>query len=149
MPIHLIADKQIRRSCVLGFLFNDLGSVVMLLKKQRPDWQKNLYSGVGGKIEPGETSHAAMVRECKEEAGVVVPEWRYFAHFDDLRGYSVDCFTVKSSGALTASQEMTDECVCHFMVSDLHLINTVPPVKWLVPMALGVGSNSYTIKEVA
>ena len=47
---------------------------------QRPDGVPlaGLWEFPGGKIEPGETPEAAAVRECEEEAGIVVrPLFRY------------------------------------------------------------------------
>jgi 8-oxo-dGTP diphosphatase len=40
---------------VVGFLFNEGKTKVVLIKKNRPDWQKGYFNGVGGKIEGDET----------------------------------------------------------------------------------------------
>lgn len=42
---------------------------VLLILKDRPDWQKNRYNIPGGKIEPGESPVDAAIRELKEETG--------------------------------------------------------------------------------
>ena len=55
---------------VVGFLFNPDMTEVVLIKKNRPDWQKGLLNGVGGKIESGEDPITAMIREFKEETGI-------------------------------------------------------------------------------
>lgn len=39
---------------VLGFMFSNLMNNVVLLQKQKPNWQKGLWNGVGGKVESGE-----------------------------------------------------------------------------------------------
>jgi 8-oxo-dGTP diphosphatase len=54
---------------VLGFAF-DKSDNVILVRKQKPKWQKGLLNGVGGKIEIGETSSDAMFREFREETGL-------------------------------------------------------------------------------
>ncbi len=64
---------------VVGFAFDDDENVA-LVRKKRPEWQKGYLNGVGGKIEEGESSRAAMVREFEEETGLGVPEheWEQF-----------------------------------------------------------------------
>jgi 8-oxo-dGTP diphosphatase len=50
-----------------GFLFSKDYKQVLLIKKEKPDWQRGLYNGVGGKVEPGETELNCMIREFEEE----------------------------------------------------------------------------------
>lgn len=63
---------------VLGFAF-DMNGRLALIKKQRPDYQKDKWNGVGGKLEATDHSTAhAMSREFAEETGVSIPApaWR-------------------------------------------------------------------------
>lgn len=39
---------------VLGFAFNRERTKIVLILKNRPDWQKGKYNGIGGKIEPSD-----------------------------------------------------------------------------------------------
>ena len=57
---------------VVGFAFNSTQNFnsVVLINKNRPDWQAGKYNGIGGHIEPGETTYEAITREFDEEAGV-------------------------------------------------------------------------------
>ena len=67
---------------VVGFAFNNnTPKEVLLIRKAYPLWQAGHLNGVGGKIEPGETPVAAMVREFAEEAKIVSQpeEWDHFA----------------------------------------------------------------------
>jgi hypothetical protein len=52
---------------VLGFVFDFEAKKVLLVLKNRPDWQTGLLNGLGGKIEADETPLEAMEREFKEE----------------------------------------------------------------------------------
>ena len=60
---------------VLGFAFDRAGqgARVALIRKDHPEWQAGRWNGVGGKIEEGESSGAAMEREFREETGVTIP----------------------------------------------------------------------------
>lgn len=46
------------------------GDKVLLVKKDRPKWQRGRFNLVGGKIEEGETPEQAALRELEEEAGL-------------------------------------------------------------------------------
>lgn len=53
---------------------------VLLVQKNRPEWQAGLWNAIGGKVEDGETLEQANVREFGEETGLLLPgvEWRRF-----------------------------------------------------------------------
>ena len=78
---------------VVGFAFSRYGNNVALIEKRKPEWQKGKLNGIGGKIEDGEMHIDAMVREFKEETGVVTyPDvWTYLSQ---MRGkdYTLDVF---------------------------------------------------------
>lgn len=65
---------------VVGFAFSEERSRVVLIRKTKPKWQAGYLNGVGGKVEPTDSSaHAAMAREFHEETGVLTePDaWKY------------------------------------------------------------------------
>jgi 8-oxo-dGTP diphosphatase len=62
---------------VVGFLFDPKLYNVVLIKKNKPEWQKGKLNGVGGKIEAGETCLEAMIREFYEETGLLIKDWTY------------------------------------------------------------------------
>jgi 8-oxo-dGTP diphosphatase len=80
---------------VCGFAF-DTENRVAVVQKKRPEWQKGLYNGIGGKIEPGETSLRAMAREFEEETGVGIhiSRWKMFHREKWINGNSVDFYAV-------------------------------------------------------
>lgn len=67
---------------VVGFVF--WRGQVLLVRKARPFWQAGKLNGVGGKVEEGETTVMAMVRECHEETSVVTStmDWEYVAKIE-------------------------------------------------------------------
>lgn len=129
---------------VVGFLFSEDLRHVALIRKNRPAWQAGKYNGVGGKIEPFDSSSlAAMTREFFEETGVEVPqhEWNHFltmhggsdaAHPESKRAFEIDFFR-SASNKIWQVTSKTDEPVAIFE-SDV-LPETVPNLKFLVPMA--------------
>lgn len=66
---------------VLGFAFDPPKERVLLIQKNRPDWQAGRLNGIGGKVERNETLSGAMAREFYEETGfnTHVGGWRHFA----------------------------------------------------------------------
>ena len=130
---------------VLGFIFgedDDSEKYVLLIRKNRPEWQRGKLNGIGGHIKEGETPRQAMMREAREETTIktVPAEWspvcvmeglgfqvyifaamKLLAELEDKDGMGVDegCLTVEFVGGLTL---------------DKHDI--IPNLLWLVPKAL-------------
>lgn len=123
-----------RKQYVVGFLFDEDHEHVLLILKQRPEWQKNHFNGIGGHVEPGETHLDAMKREMQEEAGIKIDSWD---RFSAIQGRDYDCsFFRASSDLIFKAQSKTDEQVVHVPVSNLDRLNCLSNVPWLVKMAL-------------
>lgn len=126
---------------VLGFYFL-LNHYVLLIRKNRPDWQVGKLNGLGGHIEPCETPHDAMVREFREEAGIQTDGWTKFAemNFPDAR---VHCFSLQGHESDADNiHTMTDETVGFYYFSTL--ANVLPNVPWLIAMAKAHTPSSNT-----
>lgn len=117
---------------VVGFLFNPDMTEVVLIKKNRPDWQKGLLNGVGGKIESGEDPITAMIREFKEETGLEIIDW-----FDlvEIKGNGYVCYFFYSvSKKYYDVKTKTDEMVFVKDCADLYYLPVIENLKWLIPM---------------
>lgn len=120
---------------VLGFLFSEDEQRVALIRKNRPNWQAGKLNGIGGKVEPTDAGiHEAMTREFREETGLVVPTWDYFAAMRG-DGWRVHCY--RAFGPADDAKTVTDEevAVCS-STSGIWGMNGVPNLKWLIPLAL-------------
>lgn len=119
---------------VVGFMFDPSYEHVALIEKQKPEWMRGTFNGIGGKIEEGETPSQAMIREFEEEAGVRTTAWRWFCYLS-LRGASVDFFTC--CGDLSKVRTMEEEKISIVPVDDLRdLPPVMPNLFWLLPMAM-------------
>lgn len=121
---------------VVGFAFTH-DDHVALIRKKRPEWQKGLLNGVGGKIEKGEMAHEAMVREFKEETGIdtTLGQWVWFEELEDGRGELVSFFYTDITWGDLATEHDHDEplVICR---ADKLPEDIMPNLKWLVPSAL-------------
>lgn len=130
---------------VTGFCFNMEMTQVVLIKKNQPDWQKGLYNGVGGKIEPDEESSAAMQREFLEEAGLNISNWDYYVTIGDDKWF-VDFYWTQIEN-IDQVKTMTAE--------EIHVVNleqifdgTIPVINnlfWLLPMCIDQVDCNYNI----
>jgi len=125
-------DEMMKRM-VVGFMF--VGEQVVLIQKNRPEWQKGLFNGVSGHVEPNESALDAMVREFEEEAGVKTEprEWDDFAVIEGGEGNTAVHF-FSASRDTCAIRTMTDESV-GFYSYDPFPVPVVSDLKWLVPLA--------------
>jgi len=136
---------------VTGFLFSRDTSKIVLIKKINPQWQKDLFNGVGGKIEVGELSIDAMVREFEEEAGVVIAQeqWRCYVKIHRPHCYDLDVYFAYSDLAFEARTIEREQ----IQLFDTHRLpkNIIPNLQWLIPMALDKEAdftNPVLIQEV-
>ena len=91
---------------VAGFMFSEDLSRVALIHKDRPEGLAGLWCGVGGKVENGELDYSAMVREFKEETGVIQGKWTRFAEIRH-KDYRIANFVTK--GDLSKLRTMESE----------------------------------------
>ena len=131
---------------VLGFAFSKSGELVLLICKNKPEWQRGRYNGIGGKIAPGEHPDAAMSREFLEETGVAVPP-THWTSFAELRGpdYHVWVYyTFLSDDAFRGARTTTDEEIIKTGISYAIKHRAVlPNLRWLLPAALGARENKF------
>lgn len=123
-------------SYVCGFMFDPTGQQVLLTQKARPTWQAGKWNGIGGKIEPNETSLAAMHREFQEETGIVTlgydNGWQKFCSVDIAAGGFVDFYKMSHDVVYRHAQQ-TDEPLGMFPW--FRLPNVIYNLKWLIPLA--------------
>ena len=136
---------------VAGFLFNDDASAVALIHKTHgPDCMIGKWNAIGGKVKrgapgmPDESSAAAMWREFQEEAGADV-RWTLFLTLKG-QGWKVDFYHAFSSEALSLARTREVETVAVFPIDSLP--ETVPNLKWIIPMALGHQNDHVWVYEV-
>lgn len=105
---------------VLGFAFDSESDpkYLVLIEKQKPNWQKGKLNGVGGKVELDDISDkSAMVREFQEETGLDTEllGWKHFATMkfpDDVMGGSAVVYCYKYfSNRIFGCSTTTDEVI--------------------------------------
>lgn len=120
---------------VVGFMFSKNKERVVLIRKNRPEWQKGFFNGVGGHIEKDETPIEAMIREFKEEAGILRTDWVNFCiiTYKDCVVWFFKCF-VEINTLQTDLKSCTDEKVslCYLY----YLPKVIPNLDWIIPLAL-------------
>jgi len=123
---------------VLGFAFSKNRETVVLMKKNRPEWQAGKLNGIGGKIEKGEFRYAAMNREFEEETGVKLVDtpWTYFCALTKKDEFIVHVFCLFDDIVLTAKTTEDEEVI--IMPVDFNIIAKLgnPNVHSLIGLAL-------------
>lgn len=119
---------------VVGFCIFLPTNEVVLIKKEKPAWQKGLLNGVGGKVEIGEVPSEAMVREFKEETGVKTQEkdWTLLSCLEDELG-TCNFYFMKSREVLPV-RSMEKEQIVVVPASNLP-DNVVYNLRWMIPLA--------------
>lgn len=144
--------SAVTKRFVVGFAFDANEHRVVLIKKDHPKWLEGKFNGLGGKVEPGESSHQAMRREFLEEAGVDTGDvWTHFASIVDQRDWAIDFFyTHLSDNQFAMLVSKTSEQVRGFYIEEPNfpvlaelILPTIeqgllPNLSWLIPMALSM-----------
>lgn len=126
---------------VVGFLIDTQLNVV-LIRKNKPQWQAGKLNGVGGKIEENESAYDAMVREFSEEAGIIFTSWNMYAKLTEQNKYDLFVFRgfVESVKEIEV-KSMTNEIIEVHNIKNLYNEFILPSAMWLLHMALQYDAN--------
>ena len=105
---------------VLGLIFDNSNSQILLIKKNRPLFMKGLLNGIGGKIEENESSLEAISRETKEETNLdLKPEhWTYVGDYHNLSyTFNIDIYATNTD--ISKSSSLTDEILGIYKIKDV------------------------------
>ena len=129
------------KSYVLGFCFSSDHSKVVLIEKNRPDWQAGRLNGIGGHVEEGETPFEAMRREFREEANYPDElDWECYGRLfgDDFEVWLFhahhNAIPVYNSGEEGVVDRHHVACVLGQPTSKGKQV--VPNARYLIPMAI-------------
>ncbi len=132
---------------VVGFAFTEDRTGVVLIRKNRPEWQQGKLNGVGGHIEGRETPRQAMAREFEEETAIHVQLQRWFEIVQMRgRGWEVTFFKVfLTPHDIHFMTSMTDEKVILVSCEIENELNMVDNLSWLIPLALDDSGVQFPI----
>jgi 8-oxo-dGTP diphosphatase len=141
---------------VLGYAFDSKLQHVILIRKNKPEWQKGKLNGVGGKIEKDDASPVhAMIREFKEETGAssTTTDWKFFLQMNiggnegqpDVKKSTIYVFyAILPATVLNDVQSMEAEQVGLYKINRIWTQKTVANLQWLIPMVLDRATNPAT-----
>ena len=93
---------------VVGLIFSECNpNRLLMIRKNRPDWQSGKLNGIGGKIEKNESADQAMTRECNEECDLDIDPWHYLGMTEFANGETVYYYAAEAN--LNKAKSMTDE----------------------------------------
>ena len=127
---------------VVGFVFDHARERVMLVRKRRPIFQVGLLNGVGGKVEPYETSYDAMVRECAEESDLQISDWLHVASVCS-QTYQIDVWSTVCD--LGGAKTLTDESIEIHSVHDVFKLSSLRNLPMLLAIARDSSSSHKPI----
>jgi 8-oxo-dGTP diphosphatase len=113
-----------------------LSNDVVLIKKNRPNWQKGKLNGVGGLVRENENVKQAMIREFKEETAIEHELWDRFAigtsNDETERVHFYRTLSHKYDFVVTKEEEQVF-IIPFDQLNDFPLIYNL---KWLIELAL-------------
>ena len=121
----------------------------ILLAVKKRGFGEGKYNGVGGKLEKGETPEEAMIRECREEVGVIPTNYEKVGYilFDEFfKGQPEQVafhlyIATEWEGTISESDEMKPEW---FTINQIPYDKMFPDDKYWLPLILeGKKINAY------
>lgn len=124
------------KNFTLGFIFSPSFDRVLLMHKNRPDWQAGKVNGIGGKVEGDESLVACMVRETFEETGLNIPDekWSQVGQFG-ADTWTVFVYCSVFTGDQASIESKTDERVEWFRVDQIPE-NAIENLNWMIPICV-------------
>jgi len=138
--------KMKMKHFVMGFHFNKSANNVLLIEKQKPDWQKGHHNGIGGKIDETDVSPlAAMRRECEEETTVTGINWEHVLTFV-CPGGTVFVFRAFNMTEDIPFLQAEEEHLAVWPVNALpsKLMNNL---KWIIPVCLSTLRFPFIVQQ--
>lgn len=111
----------------LCYVMKDNKTLMLFRNKKPNDVHEGKWNGLGGKFEKGETPEECVIREVKEESGLMIKNPKLhgiitFPMFDGKKDWYVFMFTVKDfEGELIDSNEGKLEWIENKKLLDLNL----------------------------
>lgn len=148
---------------VLGFIVCRETQEILLIRKLKPEWQKDKLNGIGGKVEDKETPEYAMYREAKEETGLEISKerWINFAVMNCERGskdgvsdtWSVEVFIAIVDRKLFYQYDSPEaEKIQRMHLYELNTVNSLygflGNITWLVGMGIDSIMNNKPFEKV-
>ena len=136
---------------VVAFVFRTMPGArapdVFLVKKnprrENMMWQRGLWNGIGGGVNPGESPYDASKREWREET-TVEPNyfhgWRCFA-VETGRDYQLYCFRGDAAENFLSTTNWpeyndADEMMSWLSMADMDKYQVLGNLRWMLPLAL-------------
>lgn len=132
---------------VLSFIFTPDQKKVLLIHKNRPNWQVGKINGIGGKVEAREKPLAAIVREVKEETNLDIPSeaWKSVGKLKNNL-WTIHLYTTIFTHEPQLALAMTDEQIEWYECDNLPTA-CIDNLTWLIPICQQI--NAGKIQKLA
>lgn len=120
---------------------------VLLVQKQRgPEVLHGCWNAIGGKMDSGESSRAAMAREFREETGCTLDvQWSYQGTLSG-DNFEVHFFLAEGTTFRAPARNDVDEPLSWWSVHSLP-DPVVPGIEWQLPLCLDKRAGHFEIHQ--
>src|SRR5687767_6774354 len=123
----------------IGALFTKDFGHVLLIGKEKPDWQKEKLNFPGGKVESDEDYAACISREFKEETDINISpfDWALIGKIENGPEYEVGFLTAVYDPEVHGEWcQTTKEIPFWIKTTEIHNYRVVGNLYWLIPFAM-------------